>query len=111
MFKGILGFLAVIVFVLGMTWLFQGNDFFLYQYFAPKYADVQRKTFENTAPYNEGMMQDLRRMQEEYISADKDHKPAIGSLILHNYASYDETRMPPDLRAFYEQVKQDQGVN
>ncbi len=94
----------------GLTWLFQGNDFFLYQYFAPQYANVQRKVFENTAPFNQGMAQDLRRMQEEYIAADADHKAAIGSLILHNYANYDTTRLPPDLRDFYNQVKQDQGL-
>lgn len=104
-----IGFAAVTA-VLGITWVAQGNDFFLFQYFGPKYANVQRQIFENTAPFNQGMAQDLRRMQEEYIQADAEHKPALGALILHNYANYDETKLPPDLRSFYEQVKRDQGL-
>lgn len=104
-----IGFVALIT-VLGITWIAQGNDFFLFQYFGPKYANVQRQIFENTAPYNQGMAQDLRRMQEEYLKADGDHKPALGALILHNYASYDEAKLPSDLRGFYEQVKRDQGL-
>ncbi len=100
----------MIVAVLGITWIVQGNNFFMYKVFAPQYASVQRKVFENTAPYNMGMMQDLRRMQEEYITADAQHKAAIGAMILHNYAQYDEDRMPPDLRTFYEQVKRNQGI-
>lgn len=103
------GIVAVVA-ILGITWIAQGNDFFLYQYFAPQYANVQRKVFENTAPYNQGMAQDLRRMQEEYVAADADHKAAIGAVIMHNYASYDTSRLPPDLHDFYEQVKRDQGL-
>ncbi len=102
---------GVIVCLLMLAWIVQGDNFFMYRVFAPQYANVQRKVFENTAPYNMGMMQDLRRMQEEYVSADAQHKAAIGAMILHNYAQYDENRMPPDLRDFYEQVKRQQGIS
>lgn len=49
-------------------------------------------------------------MQEEYVHADADHKAGIGAMILHNYASYDTSKLPSDLREFYDQVKKDQGV-
>lgn len=97
--------------MLGLAWVIQGNDFFMYRYFAPKYADVERQVFENTAPYNQGKMQELRRMQEEYIMADPEHKKGLGGIILHEFAAYDENRLTPDLRAFYGQVKRDKGLN
>ncbi|HUO56071.1 MAG TPA: hypothetical protein VMU27_01400 [Candidatus Paceibacterota bacterium] len=103
----VVGFVVV---VLGLTWVVQGNDFFLYRYFGPQYANVQREIFEQTAPYNQGMAQDLRRMQEEYLAADADHKPALAEVILHNYASYDLNKLPADLRDFYAQVKRDHGL-
>lgn len=49
--SGIFGLVVVgFVGLFGLTWLVQGNDFFLYKTFAPKYADVQREVFEQTAP-------------------------------------------------------------
>lgn len=103
----VLGFAAV----LGLGWVVTGNQFFLYSYFAPKYANVQQKVFENTAPFNQGMALTLRQDQQSYVVADADHKTAIASLIVHDFADYDETNLPPDLRAFYDQIKSTQGLN
>jgi hypothetical protein len=46
--------------ILGLTWVFQGNDFFLTRFFAPKYEQVRRETFENSKAYRDGMVQELR---------------------------------------------------
>lgn len=94
--------------VFGLTWLLQGNDFFLYQYFAPKYTKVQRQVFEQSTSYNQGMVQELQNMQFEYIKADKEHKAALASIILHRAADYDEAQLPPDLHQFIDQLKQEQ---
>jgi hypothetical protein len=102
--------LLVLIGIFGITWAFQGNQFFIYRVFAPQYANVQREVFEQTAPYNQGMAQDLRRLEEEYIKADPDHRAALGSLIVSTYASYDFRNLPPDLRNFYFEVKKEQGL-
>jgi len=86
--------------VLGLTWILQGNDFFLYQVFAPKYEAVRRQTFEQSKAYNQGMAQELQNMEFQYASADKEHKAALASIILHRAADYDLDRLPPDTAAF-----------
>ena len=95
-------FLAV---VLGLGWVFQGNDFFMYKFFAPKYEDARRNVFENTKSYNQGYIQELQNMQFEYVKADKEHKVALASIILHRAADYPEDKLPSDLRAFISQLR------
>lgn len=90
---------------LGMTWITQGNDFFLYKFFAPRKAAVERQVFEETKSYNQGMVQELQNMQFEYAKADADGKAAMKSIILHRAADYDETRLPADLRSFIQGLK------
>lgn len=98
---GILGVAAL----LGFVWLIQGNDFFLYKVFAPKYEQVRRETFEQSKAYNQGMIQELQNMQFEYVKADKEHQAALASVILHRAADYNENKLPGDLRAFINQLK------
>jgi hypothetical protein len=98
-----------IVVILGLGWLIQGNDFFLYKYFAPQYEQVRRTTFEQSKAYNQGMVQELQNMQFQYVQADAAHKTALADLILHRAADYnmDDSRVPSDLRDFVAQLKRD----
>jgi hypothetical protein len=100
-------FLLLIVMVLGLTWVFQGNDFFLFQYFAPRTEQVRREVFEQSKAYNQGMVQELQNMQFEYVKASPEHKKALGSLILHRAADYPLEKMPTDLRDFIKGLKQE----
>lgn len=86
----------------GLGWFFQGNDFFLYKVFAPKYEAVRRQTFEQTKSYNQGMVQELQNMQFEYVKADEAHKAALADIILHRAADFnlDDSRVPTDLQSF-----------
>ena len=101
----ILTVLGFFVLIFGLGWLVQGNDFFMYQYFAPKYEAVRRDTFEQTKSYQQGMIQDLRRMQEEYITTDKEHQGALKSLILHAAADFPDENLPADLREFLQKLR------
>ena len=98
----VVGFLVV---VFGIGWIVQGNDFFMYKFFAPKYEQVRRETFEQTKSYNQGMIQELQNMQFEYIKADPEHQKALASLILHRAADYPEDKMPADVRDFIHGLK------
>lgn len=89
----------------GLTWAVQGNDFFLYKVFAPKYEQVRRVTFEQSKAYRQGMVQELQNMQFQYEQADEDHKAALASIILHRAADFPEDDMPRDLRNFINELK------
>jgi len=86
--------------VIGLTWIIQGNDFLLYKLWAPKQEAVRREVFEQTKSYNQGMIQELQNMQFEYVKADKNQQAALRSIILHRAADFPEDKMPPDLRSF-----------
>jgi hypothetical protein len=103
--KGIGAGVLILVLLLGVVWIFQGNDFFMYKVFAPKYEQARREVFEQTKSYNQGMIQELQNMQFQYVQADKEHKDALASTILHRAADYDENKLPADLRSFIQQLK------
>jgi hypothetical protein len=97
--------------IFALTWLAQGNDFFLYKVFAPKYEEARRETFEESKAYNDGMAQELLQLQLDYPrAANQSEKDAIASVVLHKTAGYDASRLSSDLQAFVRQVKADRGV-
>ena len=102
--------LLFIGFFLGLGWLVQGNQFFLYRYFAPQEEAVRREVFEQSKAYNQGMTQKLQNMRFEYVKANPEHKQALASVILHRAADYPEDKMPSDLRSFIQELKREQTV-
>ena len=97
--------LLVIVCIFAFMWIVQGQDFFMYKFWAPKYEDVRRETFENTKSYKQGMVQELENMQFEYVKADSAHQDALASIILHRAADFDEAKLPTELRAFIQKLR------
>lgn len=102
-----------IIVLLGLTWLFQGNDFFLYKTFAPKYEQVRRETFEQSKAFNQGMIQELQNMQFEYVKAAPEHKAALASVILHRTADFDleQPQVSADLRAFIADLRKQRSTS
>ena len=94
----VVGWVALIV--LGMF-----GSFFAYQYFAPKYRQVDNEVFKQSEQYNDGMIRDLENLQIEYISADAEKKQALRAITLHRFSVYPEDKMPPNLRNFYNDLK------
>ena len=101
------GVIGAVVLGLGLSWVVQGNRWFMYDFFAPKYEDTRRKTFEESKAYNEGMVQELQNMQFEYIKANDEQKKALASIILHRAADYDPDKLPPDLKEFIDKLKKE----
>ena len=102
---------AVLLGILGLTWIAQGSDFFLYKVFAPKYEQVRRQTFEQSKSYNQGMVQELENMQVEYNrEKDPKAKAALASVILHRVSGYnlDDPAVSADLRSFISGLKNGQ---
>ncbi len=104
---GTLGFLVLIVIILGLTWIGQGNEFFLYKFFAPKMEDTRREVFEHSKAYRQGMVQELENMQFEYAKADPKHKDALADIILHRAADVDPSALTPELNSFIAQLRRD----
>jgi hypothetical protein len=100
MLKGIGIFVGGLLLLLALTWVFTGNDFFLYQYFAPKQEMVRRQVFEETKSYNQGMAQELEAMMVQHASAKPEAKDAICSVVRHRTADYPSDRIPGHLLGF-----------
>ena len=90
----------------GISWIAEGNDFFLYKFFAPKQEAVRRQVFEQSKAYNDGMAQELDNMRFEYLRAKPEQQDALASIILHRVAAYDVSKLPPDLQSFIEKLRQ-----
>ncbi|MCX6795603.1 MAG: hypothetical protein NT165_02685 [Candidatus Falkowbacteria bacterium] len=103
--KGVGIFIGVLVAFAIIGWFAAGNEFFMFKFFAPKTEQVRRETFEQSKAYNQGMIQELQNMQFQYEQADSAHKTALGSIILHRAADYDETKLPADLASFIQKLK------
>lgn len=103
---GVIGVFLLVGIVLGVTWVAQGNDFFLYKHFAPKYAEVQRQTFEQSRAYNSGMAQEVLSMHFEYVKEkDTEAKKMLRSVILQKTADYDLSKLPEAQRRFIEELR------
>ena len=99
---------AVVLLVLVIVGI-QEVDLRMQAHYNPQYEAVRRNTFEQSKAYNQGTIQELQNMQFEYVQADKGHKHALASLILHRAADYDENSLPPDLRQFIDSLKAEYG--
>lgn len=97
--------LLALIGIIAVTWIAQGNDFVLYKVFAPKYEDVRRTTFENTKSYRQGMVQEIRNYQAQYVTATPEQKEALASIILHQVADFPEENMPPDVQQFIKMLR------
>lgn len=85
---------------LALVWLFTGNTLFLQKVFNPEFEQVRRDTFEQSKAYRDGMAQELRALQIEYIKADESIKPALAVAIKHKAAGVPENALPYDLFIF-----------
>jgi hypothetical protein len=68
-------------------------------FFAPKFEDVRRKTFENSRSFQSGTLKELRDMQFEYVKADPTHRAALAYLIRQRADDY-QGQLPQDLADF-----------
>lgn len=101
----IVGVILSIILILGIVRAVQGNNFFLYQTFAPRYEQVRQDTFKNSQAYNEGMAKDILAIETDYIKAtDPQVKSGLKSIIKQKLAGYDTTKFPPDLRKFLDSL-------
>ncbi len=90
--------LAVLVGVLALTWLLQGNDWFMYKFWAPKYEAVRRQTYEQTKSFRQGSIQRLGTLCTQVTEADDEHKPMLRDVISHEFAEWGTADVPAYLQ-------------
>lgn len=103
--KSVFAVLASVVLLFAAIWIIQGNDFFMYQVFAPKYEAARRNVFEQSKAYNQGMIQELDQMRLDYVKGTPEQKEAIASIVLHRTADYDVDKLPPYLQTFINSLR------
>lgn len=91
---------AVILALIALGWIFTGNDLMMQKVFAPAREQVRRDTFETSKAYRDGVVQEIRAMQFEYLKADDAHKAAMGPVIRHKLAGVPADALPSDLQQF-----------
>ena len=100
--------LASLLVIIGLGWFFTANDLAMSAFFSPKMEQVRYNTFKQSQAYNDSAANDLRKDQIEYQNATPEGKASIRSVILAQYASYNENMLPPDAYAFLEQLRNEQ---
>jgi hypothetical protein len=83
-----------------LTWIFSANGLALRSVFGPAHEQVRRETFEQSKAYRDGLVQELRSLQFEYLKAPAELQPALASVIRHKASGIDAATLPADLRAF-----------
>jgi hypothetical protein len=107
--RDVCAFVGAFLLLVGLPWLVMGNEFFLYRYFAPQREAVRREVFEQTKSYQDGVAQDLRAMQAQYVTASDEHKAALASVIIHRATGMEDV-LPADVRLFVDGLKRERGL-
>lgn len=104
-FKTVLIALGALVALLLLGFVLNFAGLFNYGFFAPKVRAIDNQVFKESEQYNDGMIRDLENLQLEYIQADDEHQKALKAIVLHRFSVYPEDKMPPNLRNFYNQLR------
>jgi hypothetical protein len=100
--------LGVILGLLALTWVIQGNEFFLLTVFGSKMENARYNAQKESQPYRDGLVKEMRRLQTEYVQADPSHQNALAGVILGTVGAGDEEKLPIDLQQFLDQLRQQQ---
>lgn len=92
--------LGCILGILGLTWVVQGNEFFLLTVFGPKMENARYHALKESQPYRDGLVKELYRLQTEYVQANDSHRNALAGVILGTIGDGDEEKLPADLKLF-----------
>lgn len=98
------GATVVVACIAGAGWLLTGNHLAMSKVFNPEFEQARRDTFEQSKAYRDGMVQELRAMQFEYVKADPAHQAGLASVIRHRLAGFPTDALPADLQLFVQQL-------
>lgn len=88
----------VLAVVFGLDWIFAGENFFMYKFFAPRQEAVRRQVYEQTKSYKQGSVQRLNTLCTQAATTDDDHRGLINNVIAQEFAEWDSDAVPDYLR-------------
>lgn len=94
--------------ILALTWVIQGNEFFLLTVFGAKMENARYNAQRESQPYKDGLVKEMYRLQTEYVQADDSHKNALAGVILGTIGAGDEDKLPLDLQRFLGELRSQQ---
>ena len=107
--KGIVfSVIGAILGILALTWVVQGNEFFLLTVFGAKMENARYNAQRESQPYKDGLVKEMYRLQTEYVQADPSHQNALAGVILGTVGAGDEEKLPVDLQRFLGDLRQQQ---
>jgi hypothetical protein len=99
--------LGVLVALVGLPWLIQGNDFYLTKMFAPKMEQVRYDTFKQSKSHIEGNIDDLRQDYRIWIKGDAEQRSMIRTGVIQKMDKIDEKTLPSDLYEWVQKLRQE----
>jgi hypothetical protein len=99
----IIGFLILFA---GLGFYFTGLDFGLTAYFSPKYTQVQRNVYEQSQAFNDGAINNLYDLMNQYnTEKDPTAKAGIAATFRQRVQEY-PNQLPPALESFKDSLGQ-----
>jgi hypothetical protein len=89
-------FLTILCVILGITWIVQGNNFFLYQFWGPKMEQARHDVYVNTLSYTKGQADRLSNLCGQIASGGD--KVLLNQEIAHEFSDMDTSKAPDYLR-------------
>ena len=101
---------GALVLVLLLAFGLRGFGLVSFQFWGPKEENARREVFENTKSFNDGMAQELRNMQFQYVQAQPEAKAALRSIIIHRADTIPQENLPADLAAFINTLRHNEAT-
>lgn len=75
------------------------------EFYAPKYEAARRNTYEQSAPYVQGKINQLNKLKAEYATASPEQRLLLKSVILREAGTVDRSKLPEDIKSFVNELK------
>jgi hypothetical protein len=90
-FKAALAGIGIILAIIVLAFTLELGGLQWDMFFKPRHANVERKTYEQSQSYVQGMTKELAKHFDEYQNADAADRIIIEQTIKHSFADFDET--------------------
>lgn len=98
--KKIVGYILLFFgLILASDWIVQGNNFFLFSFFAPRQEAARREVYEHSKSYHQGSIQRLDSLCLQVKDADDEHKMLVNDVISHEFVEWDLKDVPGYLQS------------
>jgi hypothetical protein len=100
-------FVVIVMILIGVLFVAGASYalYFSYAFYAPKYEQVRRETFETSRAFREGTIRDMENLALEYARANDTQKEAIKTVARHRLANIPNDLMTPSLIMFKREIE------